>query len=303
MRSPLVSILTVQYNQIEQTIQFLESISQIEYDNYEVVVVDNASKEDATADLKKVMPQATIIRSEINLGFAGGNNLGLPHCHGELVLFINNDTEVEPDFLAPLVQLWKSTPNLGMVSPRIQYYTPKGIVQYAGATELSTFTLRNRSLGFGEVDNGQYNDTYKTGFIHGAAMLVPASVIQKVGPMESGFFLYYEEYDWCARIKAAGFDIYFCGEALVYHKESMSVGKASPLKTYYMTRNRIWFAQRNLKGVSKQLTLLYLYAVALPKQLLLTLFQKRWDLFRAAWRGAMFKPSLYENRNRSTTHI
>ena len=190
-----------------------------------------------------------------------------------------------------------------MVSPRLQYYHPKGIIQYAGATELSTFTLRNRSLGFGEEDNGQYKDSYPTAFIHGAAMLVPTKVIDAIGKMENAFFLYFEEYDWCARTKAEGYQIYFCGESLVYHKESMSVGKASPLKTYYMTRNRIWFAQRNLKGVSKQLTLLYLYAVALPKQLLLTLFQKRWDLFRAAWRGAMFKPSLYENRNRSTTHI
>jgi GT2 family glycosyltransferase len=303
MSNPLVSILTVQYNHIEQTIQFLESISQIEYDNYEVIVVDNASEVDASKEIKMVMPDARVIRSEMNLGFAGGNNLGLPFCKGELILFINNDTEVERDFLRPLVQLWKSIPKIGMISPRIQYYDPKGVLQYAGATELSRFTLRNRSLGFRDVDKGQFLDTYKTGFIHGAAMLVPSSVIREAGEMESGFFLYYEEYDWCSRIKALEYEIYYCGESLIYHKESMSVGKVSALKTYYRTRNRIWFAKRNLKGVSKPLTLFYLYVLALPKQLLLTLFQKRWDLFQAAWRGAFFKPSLYENRNRSTTNL
>ncbi len=303
MPNPLVSILTVQYNQIDMTLQFLESISQIEYDNYEVVVVDNASAEDSTDRLKRKMPEATIIRSDVNLGFAGGNNLGLEKCRGELVLFINNDTEVEPDFLSIMVQKWKSIPKMGMMSPRLQYYTPKGIVQYAGATELSSFTLRNRSLGYGEKDRGQFSRSYPTAFIHGAAMLVPRTVFEDVGLMEQRFFLYYEEYDWCARIKAAGYSIEYCGEALVYHKESMSVGKASPLKTYYMTRNRIWFAMRNIKGLKKLITLVYLYLIALPKQLVVFLFQKRFDLFRAALQGAFFKPSKYENRNRSTAHL
>ncbi|NVK05611.1 MAG: glycosyltransferase family 2 protein [Flavobacteriia bacterium] len=303
MAEPLISILTVQFNQIELTLQFLDSISKIDYENYEVIVVDNASAVDDTDRLQAAMPEATVIRSEINLGFAGGNNLGLPHCKGEAVLFINNDVEVEPDFLSHLVQYWKHCPNLGMMSPRIQYYDPQGVVQYAGATDLSRFTLRNRSLGFGELDSGQYSDVRPTSFIHGAAMLVPSQVIKDVGTMEEAFFLYYEEYDWCARIKAAGFPIYYCGPALVYHKESMSVGKDSPLKSYYMTRNRIWFAQRNLKGLELLITLVFLYTVALPKKLLTTLFQRRLDLFRATWRGASFKPSRYENRNRSSKVI
>lgn len=300
---PLVSILTVQYNQIEHTLQFLDSISKIDYENYEVIVVDNASAKDETNRLREAMPSAVVIRSEVNLGFAGGNNLGLPHCQGELVLFINNDVEVEPNFLSLLVQTWKVNPKMGMMSPRIQYYDPQGVVQYAGATELSRFTLRNRSLGFGEIDNGQYMDVRSTAFIHGAAMLVPMRVIEKVGMMEERFFLYYEEYDWCARIKAAGYPILYCGPSLVYHKESISVGKDSPLKIYYMTRNRIWFALRNKKGAEKWITLLFLYTVSLPKLLVKTLFQRRWDLLRAAWRGAMLKPSTYENRNRSTTAI
>lgn len=303
MPNPLVSILTVQYNQVDMTLQFLESISQIDYDNYEVVVVDNASSQDATRRLQEKMPEATIVLSETNLGFAGGNNLGLKKCSGELVLFINNDTEVEPDFLSNMIHTWKSIPKIGMMSPRIRYYEPNDIVQYAGATELSSFTLRNRSLGYGEIDRGQFNRSYSTAFIHGAAMLVPKDVIEKVGLMEQRFFLYYEEYDWCARIKAAGYSIEFCGEALVYHKESMSVGKVSPLKTYYMTRNRIWYAMRNIKGFKKLITLAYLYFIALPKQLLVFLFQKRFDLLRAAIQGAFFKPSKYENRNRSSADI
>jgi GT2 family glycosyltransferase len=218
-------------------------------------------------------------------------------------LFINNDTEVELDFLGKLIQFGNTVPNLGMISPRIQYFDPKGIIQYAGSTELNTFTLRNRSLGYGEVDEGQYNRSYPTAFVHGAAMLVPRSVIARVGTMEDEFFLYYEEYDWCARIKAAGFNIYYCGDSLVYHKESMSVGKLSPLKIFYMTRNRIWFALRNIPVHKVWFTLLFLYGMALPKQLLQFILKNRWDLVRATWRGALFKTSEYENRNRSTKNL
>lgn len=303
MASPLVSILTVQYQQLEMTLRFLESISQIGYANYEVVVVDNASNFDAKKEIQSRYPNVTVICSESNLGFAGGNNLGLQYCKGDYILFINNDTEVEPDFLNHLVQLGNAVPNLGVISPRLQYYDPKGIVQYAGSTDLNTFTLRNRSLGYGEVDKGQYTTSYPTAFIHGAAMLVPKLVLTEVGLMEQRFFLYYEEYDWCARIKARGFEIYYCGESLVYHKESMSVGKSSPLKIYYMTRNRIWYALRNVPASKRWLTLSFLYGAALPKQLLQFILQKRWDLLRAAWRGAFFKPSEYENRDRSTADI
>lgn len=301
--NPLVSIITVQYNRYEETLQFLESISQIEYENYEVIVVDNGSELDAVSLIQNQYPEVHVIASKSNLGFAGGNNLGLSYCKGEYILFINNDTEVEPDFLGHLVHLGNTLPNLGIVSPRIQYFTPKGIVQYAGSTDLNMFTLRNRSLGYGEVDNGQYTLSYRTAFVHGAAMLVPKSILTTVGLMDECFFLYYEEYDWCARLKAKGLEVYFCGESLVYHKESISVGKSSPLKIYYMTRNRIWYAIRNVPFNKRWITLLFLYGAALPKQLLQFIFQKRWDLFRATWRGALFRPSEYENRNRGTADI
>jgi GT2 family glycosyltransferase len=303
MSEPLVSILTVQYQQFDLTLQFLESISQIEYQNFELIVVDNGSEKSGQAEIQRRFPKVQFIQSEKNLGFAGGNNLGLESCKGEFILFINNDTEVEPDFLTKMIHYGNRLPNLGMMSPRIQYYHPKGVIQYAGSTELNTFTLRNRSLGYGEVDRGQYSKSYSTAYVHGAGMLVPKTVIDQVGKMENDFFLYYEEYDWCARIKKAGYEIHYCGQALIYHKESMSVGKTSALKTFYMTRNRIWFALRNIEKPKQYLTLIFLYCLALPKQILLFILKNRFDLVHASWRGMWFKQSEYENRNRSTADI
>ena len=256
-----------------------------------VVVVDNASTDGTAAAVAQHLPQAQLIHNTHNTGFGAANNAGLAEVRTPYALLLNPDCEVTTDAISALHAAQQRFPEAGMLAPQIIDGNGLPEINYRWPSTLW------RSKGPGATG------PCCVGFLCGAIIWLNLSKTRPLGHFDTHFFLYYEEYDWCARIKAAGFDIYFCGESLVYHKESMSVGKASPLKTYYMTRNRIWFAQRNLKGVSKQLTLLYLYAVALPKQLLLTLFQKRWDLFRAAWRGAMFKPSLYENRNRSTTHI
>lgn len=234
-----------------------------------------------------VKNQANIkyINTGANLGFAGGNNAGLSLCDGEYIYFINNDVEVEPDLLEPIVECFANNPGIGMMSSKIIFYDDKSIIQYAGATELNPYTLRNAGIGFGEKDNGQYNYCKPTAFIHGASMVIPAKVISEVGPMYEDYFLYYEEYDWCQRIKDAGYGIYYCGKAQVYHKESISTGANSPLKTYYLTRNRLLFARRNYKGITRLISLLYMSVVAFPAHVLLRLLKGEGSLAKAMVKG------------------
>ena len=111
--------------------------------------------------------------------------------------------------------------------------THPDIIQYAGFTRISEVTSRNRKIGFGETDKGQYDFSRETAYAHGAAMLVRNEVVKQVGMMSYAFFLYYEEADWCERIKKAGFQIWFAGESKVYHKESITTGKDSKLKLFY----------------------------------------------------------------------
>lgn len=212
---PLVSIITVNYNHSETTMELIESLSNISYPNIEIIVVDNASPNDNPKLIKERYPRINLVESVLNYGFAGGNNLGIMRARGEYILMLNNDTVVEPDFLEPLVKKFQEHPELGAVSPKIRYYDNKNIIQFAGFTEINKWTIRNKTIGKDEVDIGQYNTDRETAYTHGAAMMVPMKVIKQVGMMSYDFFLYYEEADWCLRIRKAGYKIQYVYNSLV----------------------------------------------------------------------------------------
>jgi len=282
---PLVSIVTVNYNQSKVTCEFLESLQYITYQAIEVFVVDNDSPSDNPDVIKEKYPDITLLKTHKNLGFAGGNNVALPHCKGKYVLFINNDTEVDPGFLEPMVSLLESDTNIGMVNPRVQYYFSPGIIQHAGYTPFNFVTIRNFSIGFGKKDEGQFDDTSESGSTFGAAMLVPMKVIKDVGMLAEIFFLYYEEHDWAAHIKRAGYSTYYQGKSLIYHKESISTGKDSAFKIYYLMRGRILFARRNTKGFQKFLAMIYIYFITTPRITLGYMFRLRFDLVWGYWKA------------------
>ena len=269
----LISIITVNYNQAKVTCELLESLSHITYQNIEIIVVDNASFE-GTLLIETQYPNVKLICSDKNLGFAGGNNLGLKEAQGKYILFINNDVEVTPDFLEPLVLRLTHLDTTAAVSPKIKYFTPGTTIQYAGSYAVNSFTLRNSHIGTGEIDYGQYNEPRLTSYAHGACMLVKKSVIDIIGSMEEQFFLYYEEQDWCERMNRNGYNIYYVPQSVVYHKESISTGKNSPLKTYYLSRNRILFARRNFKGIRFFISMLYLTFISIPKNTI-TLYKEK----------------------------
>lgn len=283
---PLVSVITVNYNQTKVTEEFLFSFAKITYPETEIFVVDNNTKKEAhAASLKEKFPYIHFIQNKINLGFAGGNNVALPHCKGKYILFINNDTEVEKGFLEPMVDLLESNKAIGMVSPKIRYFHSNSLLQFAGFTPFNMITIRNFAVGYREKDKGQHDDIKETGSVFGAAMMVPAEVIEQLGPMSEMFFLYYEEHDWAAKIKKAGYKVYYCGKSLVYHKESVSTVKDSPFQLYYLTRGRILFARRNNIGVKKVLSFFYVNLVVLPRLTFGYLFKGRVDLIWAVWRA------------------
>lgn len=283
--TPLVSILTVNFNQAEVSCDLIRSLRRMRYPNIEIVVVDNGSEKDDPSIILERFTDITFLKTGENLGFAGGNNFGLPYCHGEYVLFINNDVEVEPDFLEPMIAVFGKFPQVGMVSPRIHYFDSPGLIQYAGSTPINRMTMRNAGIGSFEKDRGQYLDTRTTAYIHGACMLVSKEVIEKVGVMHDDYFLYYEELDWCHRVHSAGYQIIFEGSALVHHKESVSVGKASPLKMYYMTRNRLLFARRNFKQTERILAMLFFTFISIPKNLLTLIVKGQFELIKPFFRG------------------
>jgi GT2 family glycosyltransferase len=275
---PLVSIITINFNQLQHTLDLLRSLRKVTYPNVEVIVVDNASKENPADAITSNFPEARVIVSSQNLGFAGGNNLGIDQ--------------------APMVELFETNPAAGAASSKIIYFNSDNIIQYAGSTCLNPLTGRNTRIGYMEKDMGQHNTLRETDLAHGCSMMVPRKVIDTVGVMPELFFLYYEEIDWCESIKRAGYKIYYVPGSKVFHKESMSVGKNSTLKTYYMTRNRLLYMRRNSSGLPKLAALAFFILFAAPKNMLRYAVQREVEHVKAFWRGCMWNITHLSNGNK-----
>ena len=283
-----LSIITINHNGLKDTCELLETLP-LEDNSLEVIVVDNASKEDEASIIEQRYPTVTVIRSPQNFGFAGGNNLGIKAAHGEYLFFLNNDTVLRhqtSDF-RHLIDRLESSDKIGAVCPKIRFSWEHHPIQYAGYTPLSPITMRNHAIGFGEDDHGQYDTPYPTPYAHGAAMMVKREVIDKAGFMPECYFLYYEELDWSMMIRRAGYDIWYEPACTIYHKESQTTGQASALRTYYVTRNRLLFVRRNNRSHTRYVTYLYLIIVVAGKDLLKHLLQRRTDLAKATIRGIL----------------
>jgi GT2 family glycosyltransferase len=285
MHKPLVSIISVNYKQAQVTYEMLVSLRDITYPNYEIIIVDNDSATEELLPIVAQFPNTRLIRSAKNLGFAGGNNLGIAAANGKYALFLNNDTEVLPGFLEPLVDLFESTPNVGIASPKLIFHGTDNLIQYAGCSGINPWTGRSVTYGLMEKDEGQHNTSTATALIHGAAMMVPMQLIRKVGLMPELYFLYYEELDWCEMIKRAGYHSHYVANSTVYHKESVSVGQGSVMRTYYMYRNRLLYIRRNLEGIQFWSGMLFFLFVAVPKQGLVFASQFKYSYLHALWRG------------------
>jgi len=288
-----ISIITVNYNGVADTCALIDTIPFDEY-SLEVIVVDNASRQDEAAIIEQRYPQVRVIRSKVNLGFAGGNNLGIRAAHGKYLLFLNNDTllQVRDEgqevrggrLLLPLTERLESDERIGMVCPKIRFTWGNRPIQFAGYTPLSPVTLRNRSIGYGEEDRGQYDTPHPTPYAHGAAMMVRREAIEEAGLMPECYFLYYEELDWSLKMRRAGYTIWYEPACTVYHKESQSTGQDSPLRTYYLTRNRLLLARRNSPMPLRLLTYCYLMGIVAVRDFC-KLTRRRPDLARATVRG------------------
>ncbi len=278
-----LSIITINYNGLKDTCELIDSIP---FNNdLEVIVVDNASTQDEASIISERYPQVKVIRSQQNLGFAGGNNLGIKKAQGNYILLINNDTYFKEYNIDPLIERLESSDRIGIVCPKLRFAWGNNPIQYAGYTPLSSITVRNQAIGFGEEDHGQYDIAHPTPYAHGAAMLIKREAIEKVGLMPECFFLYYEELDWSMMFTRVGYKIWYDPACTVYHKESQATGQNSPLRTYFITRNRLLLVKRNYQGINKYLSYLYQIGLVAIRDTIRYTLQGRYDLVQAVFRG------------------
>ena len=272
-----VSIITINYNALEDTVSFLESIkSTMNFSNLdlEVIVVDNASEESPQEALSEY-PWVKFVQSKYNLGFAGGNNLGALDSSGDYLFFVNNDTDLNLLELEELIDQYEANPEFGLLTPVI--LNEDTSIQYAGYTELNTLTGRNRLIDTIDSSIG----IKETSYPHGAAMLISRENLQKVGLMSENYFLYYEELDWGNRIRNAGLKIGVCVSSRITHKESVSVGKISECKLYFMTRNRILYTRKHFTRAQRFVFSMFFFLVSTPKSLVTFALKRDYRSFRA----------------------
>jgi GT2 family glycosyltransferase len=294
--SPLVSVITLNYNQTDITCDFLESTRSLLYPNYEILVCDMASEVDPTQQITQGnYPHTRVLRSKKNLGFAGGNNWGMRQANGEYFFIVNNDTEVTPDLLDKLIKPFNEQSDIGVTCPKIKYYSNPSIIQYAGFNPMNVYTGRTTSIGLMEEDRGQYDQSRVTSAAHGCAMMVKKEILDRVGMFAEKFFLYYEEWDWSARIVRANYKIWYTADAEIYHKESLTVGKTNPIKVYYHTRNRILYMRRNSNIFQFAVFTLVFTFFVMPKTMTTFFFRKEFLQLRYFMKGILWNL-------RSTSH-
>ncbi len=285
---PRVAIIILNWNGLEDTPACLASLNRLDYPAYDIVVVDNGSSDNSVAAIRAAYPQVTLIETGDNLGYVGGNNIGLKWAKAagvDYALLLNNDTEVTPDFLSLLVETAEADPMIGIVGPTIYYFDRPEVIWSAGGI-INWKRGNTCMIGLDEVDRGQFGQTPQpVDFVTGCALLIKMPLVEQVGPLDPRFFAYYEEAEWCVRVARAGYKILHVPQAKIWHKISPVTREASPQVHYYMTRNRLLFLKLSQVGLSPWLnTLLFDYG----RTLLSWTLKSRWR-HKAPQRRAMLQ--------------
>ncbi|PSQ95885.1 MAG: glycosyltransferase family 2 protein [Bacteroidetes bacterium SW_9_63_38] len=251
MARPRVSIVIVSWNAKSVVQQCLPSVVATDYPNLEIIFTDNASTDGSAAWVAQEYPSVKVVRHPENWLFARGNNAALPHATGDLVLLLNNDVQVPPGWLRPLVETMEDQPDVAAVQPKLLQYDDRGRFEYAGAAggyldRLGYPFTRGRLLNTMEADRGQYDDARDVFWATGAALLLRRSALDEVGLLDDRFEMHMEEIDLCWRLQRHGYRVHVQPRSTVYHIGGASLPQGSPRKAYYNFRNSLLLLYKNL---------------------------------------------------------
>ena len=284
---PKVTIIILNWNGKEDTIECLESLKHITYPNYEMLLVDNGSTDGSVECFREKYPGIEIIETGENLGFAGGNNVGIRRAMDEeadYVLLLNNDTVVDPEFLGELVKVAESNISIGIVGPKIYYYDyggRKDVIWFAGGKMLRRIGQPFHD-GLHKIDKGQYGKLKNVDFITGCALLVKKEVIDKIGLLDVDYFAYFEDLDYNIKVSKAGYSIVYSPKAKIWHKGSSTSGFMSPTYIYFHTRNRIIFVKKNATKFDFLIVFIpYFITIRVICPLFILIAKRKWDSIKS----------------------
>ncbi|RMF02725.1 MAG: glycosyltransferase family 2 protein [Chloroflexi bacterium] len=252
MAPPLASVIILSYNGLAYLGPCLSAVLKQDYPNFEVIVVDNGSTDGSAELVAEQFPQVKLIRNDYNMGFAGGNNVGLRAATGDVLVLLNQDTVVDEGWLTALVKSLQD-PTVGIVGCKIRY--PNGAIQHAGAYISETRGVVSH-IGRNEADTGQYDQPQDVELVTGAALALSRQTLLKIGPLDEGFApAYYEDCDWCFRARAAGLRVYYNPQASLVHYESTTTRADNYLQktTHHYGRLRFLLKHKPLNWLWQEL--------------------------------------------------
>ncbi len=275
MSSPLVYVVILTWNHLEDTLACLETVQHLTYPRYRLLVVDNASTDGTPATISARFPEAEVIVNMANLGFAAGNNVGLRRAleaGADYALLLNNDALVAPDMLDELVAAALADDRAGLLSPKIYYVDPADRLLYAGARQ-QPLTLAAVHTHRGERDTVGPPTPQAVDYIFGCGMLIRRAVLEEVGLLDPGYFLYYEDLDFCRRVRAAGYRLLYVPRARLWHGGASSTREQRPMRFYYRAKSRGRFLRQHTNGAGR----LFAYGYHALSAL--------WTTITALWQG------------------
>lgn len=246
---PKIAIIILHWNSVRDTLACLDAVSRLEYERLQVIVVDNGSTDGSAEMIRACHPQATLLSSAENLGYAGGNNFGMRYAldHGaDYFWLLNDDVLIAPDSLAVLISAAQANSAVGFLGPLVYLREEPQSILSAGGFIGSDHTAYQRGLG--EPDQGQYAGIQEVAFVSGCALMASREMVDRVGILDEDFFAYQEEIEWCYRARQAGFKVLFVSQAKAWHPDTRRRDQFSPVVTYYITRNSLLFARKHRLG-------------------------------------------------------
>lgn len=288
MSEPFVAVVVLNWNRCDDTIQCVESVQRFRYPRFTVVVVDNGSTDGSPDVLAQRFPGIEVIKTGSNLGYAGGNNVGISWAlrrGADYVLILNNDTIVTPEALTELMRVAGKDPTIGVVGPKVLCEPDRHLIYSCGESQSLWFNRRRIATGLPDRETGK--EPRDVDYVVGCALLVSREFIERVGLLDEVFFAYYDEVDWCFRGRRLGYRVVCVPSAVVYHKGEGSSGKGlNPITAYYRTRNWVYFMRKHA-SVYHWLVFAPVFAAVFFSRLAAALFRADravvGSLFRAVW--------------------
>jgi GT2 family glycosyltransferase len=286
MSHSVVTVIVINWNLKEETLQCLHSLEQLTIP-CRTIVVDNGSIDDSVKAFRQYIPQMEVIKLPSNMGFATACNRAIEHAlmqsSCEFVLLLNNDAIIHPHAIQELLEVAQSHPSAGIFGPKV--YTSGGTnkIWYAGARR-RRMVLAAKGTGRGMIDRGQFSELREVDYVFGAAMLIRSNVFKRIGLFDERFFLYLEDLDFCLRAQKAGFSLLFVPQAHVYHKGSASTANITGFRTYHTVRSTILFLKKHTSWHLSLPVLLFWTSVAM-QAMLVDMLRGNLAALRFYWMG------------------